>query len=252
MFESKEGTTKKSQTSMLREHLGERQRDWNDRLKLSIMYSIYPRLFEGRVKAVHGLVRVPLKSRSSSVSIAELHSHYKKAATQLATSCPGAMEKTSAERMVRQALKEMGVLYVVTSMWVGRKNIDLMAPGLTGLSMGKNRVRFTGVAIEVDGPSHNFTPKFLADVDKDNLLCLIGAIPFRVKNEEIRDGRILEALSRVCTYSAIDSRSRRRLKKRIYLVTVFLNWPLDRLGAVFGFDVGQAVKKVSAALTEVS
>lgn len=249
MFKGNEGPTKKTQITMMRERIADRDQARADLIKLSIMRSIYSRLFAAYVKPHHGLIRVPIKAKCK-LQYGELMAHYSDLAKLLSAQNPKVLEKTSAEKEVAAALKAIGSCHLLTSYWVGRKNLDLLLLGLTGSAHG-NGTRFTGAMIEVDGLVHTYAPKLLGDGDKDSLVSLLGILPVRVQNDHVRQARIFEMLRQLCVYTSIDTRARDRLKARIYLVTLFLNWNFERLGAVFGFDHEKAIEKIAARLTEV-
>ncbi len=238
--------SKKTKTTMWQEHKADNRRNHDDRIRLSMALSLYGRLFGGRTTFSHGQVRVRIQTRGERPSPEALKTYYKQAAAELSEKYPKAIERTWQEDAVRRALKELGTNFVLASAWLGRNNIDLLLPGLTALSRGSNHsgVRFTGVAIEVDGGVHDFTPKALGDFTKDNLLSFIGILPHRIRNEHIHQKTILNALSEMCIYSAMDSRAKRRMWTRIHLTTIFLNWKASQLEDVFGFNYELARNKI--------
>lgn len=249
--EKKEESNNRTKANIWLEHIADKQNADEDRIRLSMMLSLYGRLFGERTNFDQGITRVRIRSKKERPSLIDLKSYYQAAVAKLSQNGKRAMERTVSEEIVRRTLKEMGSSYIVTSAWIGRKNIDLLLPGLTGLTRGSRGrgIRFTGVAIEVDGRIHDFTPKFFGDFAKDNFLSLIGILPVRIRNEHIGQRSVLEALREVSAYSAMDSRAKRRMWKRIYLTTIFLNWQPRQIEEVFGINYEAAKRKIIQRLS---
>lgn len=215
------------------------------------MLSLYGRLFGERTSFLQSITRVRIQSKNELPSLKDLKAHYQVITADLSIRGKRAMERTVSEEIVRSTLKEMGSNFILTSAWIGRKNIDLLLPGLTGVTRGQGGrgIRFTGVAIEVDGAVHDFTPKFLGDFAKDNFLSLIGILPVRIRNEDTRKKSVLDALREMSAYSAMDSRAKRRMWKRIYLTTIFLNWRPQQIEEVFGINYAAAKRQITQRLS---
>ncbi|MBV2168581.1 MAG: hypothetical protein KUL82_07730 [Bdellovibrio sp.] len=249
--EKKPESNKKTKANIWREHMTENRNANEDCVRLSMMLSLYGRLFGERTRFNQSITRVRIQSKNKRPSLRDLKNHYQVIVADLSHSGKKAMERTGSEEIVRRTLKEMGSNFILTSAWIGRKNVDLLLPGLTGLTRGQEGrgIRFTGVAIEVDGAVHDFTPKFLGDFAKDNFLSLIGILPVRIRNEETRRKNVLDALREMSVYSAMDSRAKRRMWKRIYLTTIFLNWRPQQIEEVFGINYAAAKRQIIQLLS---
>jgi|GEM_PF-1867176 len=249
MRKSREGKNQignRTKTTMWQEHIAENRRKLDDIIRLSLMFSLYSRLFGGRLSSIKEVVKVRIQTQGEHPSQKMLKDYYEHVAKVLSEHYQKATERTWSEEKVKKGLKEIGSHFVLTSAWIGRKNIDLLLPGLAGLTRGSKGpgIRFSGVAIEVDGGVHDFTPKLLGDFEKDNLLSFIGILPVRIRNEQIHQKNILDALREMSVYSVIDSRAKERMWKRIYLTTIFLNWEPKQIEDVFGLNYERAKEKI--------
>lgn len=131
------------------------------------------------------------------------------------------MERTGPERELYQRLKDASRKQILRSVWIGRHCIDLFVPNLKSESIGASVMR--GLAIEVDGDVHNYEGKMRKDHNKVQTLFSIGVAQATVLNTDLSKPTVLSMIQKINVLPTLDSRERRRLWRRIYLITLALN-----------------------------
>ncbi|KHD87422.1 MAG: hypothetical protein OM95_14660 [Bdellovibrio sp. ArHS] len=215
-----------------------------DAFRLSVLRSLYPRLFNDSTTI--GVLRINLKSYVHPKHD-EICIKYEALNAQLNESFTEQSTPTSSERILRNKLHAVSKCEFLPSIWIGRKNVDLFAPTLSGFN--RQLESFCGVAIEVDGPIHDLWPKALKDNHKEELLHWMNILTLRVKNADIAADR-LKFLNTRYYFRPTDTRAKRRIWLKIYLVTIFLNASDQDIESLFQCNLSSLAKEFRHVSTE--
>lgn len=129
-------------------------------------------------------------------------------------------ERTSHERQLAYRLMIFTNKAILASTWIGHHCFDLFIPNVRS-EIGEGR-RMRGLAIEVDGDVHNLESKMRKDERKSEILQMIGVGQTHIPNLEFNEPTVKIIQERLKGLKPLDSRERRRLWKRIYLITIAL------------------------------
>ena len=128
-------------------------------------------------------------------------------------------------------------LKILTSFWIGTRNIDIFIPGVRNRDDPHKEKRImNGLAIELDGQIHNQIRKGKRDNHKQSILHKLNIGCLVIENEDIRKININTFLYRLSTLVRLDFRGKRRLMRNIYLETLFTKPRLAIIEKNFGKD----------------
>lgn len=226
----------------------DRSTRWETSFRLSSLKTLYPRLFN--CNSSLGIFDFQIASGVYTLPTLDvLVARYGSATTLRSISHRKIVEKTFAEIELYKAITSFSQTQVCPSVWIGNKNIDLFMPTLEGFVIGKGR-RFHGVAIEVDGGVHNLRSKSYKDNDKEEFLHWMDILTIRIQNTQVLTKNALESLFQSYYFRPADTRAKRRMWKKIYLVTLFLGSSEEELEELFGCNFNHLRKNFHRALTE--
>lgn len=140
-------------------------------------------------------------------------------------------ERTFSDRIFHKKVKFYSGKRVMQSVWIGLQCIDFFIPNIRSLHISNPTMR--GLAIEVDGDVHNYESKMRKDELKGNSLFMLGIGHTSVPNWEVSHPAVRAFLNSLNTLKGLDSRERRRLWRRIYLITLALHLPKAEFFSIF-------------------
>lgn len=217
-------------------------------LKLSVLRSLYPRLFSDH--SAMRIRKIPVSRRLCSLpSKSQLQERYEAIRDKLNITYAKVTERTSAEQIFESKIRLLSKSQLYSSVWIGNKNIDLFLPTVAGYRHARGR-RFTGAAIEVDGDVHSLWAKIYKDNDKEELLSWLGITTLRIQNIRVKSKQSLEPYITSFHFRPADTRANRRMWLKIYLVTIFLNASDKEIEALFRCDLFKLAKEFKKASKE--
>lgn len=117
------------------------------------------------------------------------------------------------------------------STWIGSACFDLFVPNVRSNVNGGRVMR--GLLIEVDGDVHNLESKMRKDELKIEVAQMIGIGVTSVPNFEFSESTVKNIIEKVNMLQPLESRERRRLWRRIYLLTLAIHLSDDEFFALF-------------------
>jgi hypothetical protein len=127
-------------------------------------------------------------------------------------------------------------LQILTSFWIGFRNFDLFFPRVAGYSMVGDPGRMRGLVIEVDGSIHNETFKLKKDLAKQRLLHELGIGLATIENCDLNESTVVAICKNLAKQNTHDHRSKIRLWRKIFLITLASHLPKHRVLSLFGID----------------
>lgn len=214
--------------------------------RLSVLRSLYPRLFHDT--AVLGVIRLNTKDCDPcKPSLQTLKGRYDLVAQSLSESFNQVTRQTTAEIILKKTIPKLSDCRFIPSVWIGNKNVDVFIPTITGVKTGSKR--FCGVAVEVDGTVHDLHAKMLKDNEKEELLTWLNIITLRIGNNDLFTSQALQPFKTSLHFHTADTRAKRRMWQKIYLVTIFMNATEDDIEDLFNIDLYVFRKKFQRVLT---
>ncbi|MCB9061530.1 MAG: hypothetical protein H6622_08420 [Halobacteriovoraceae bacterium] len=147
--------------------------------------------------------------------------------------------KTSYESRVLKKIKESYKGDIFTSMWIGKRNIDIFIPGLRGntyeqtiQNITKARY-FKGLAIEIDGSIHDQEFKMKKDSSKYRQLHALEIGLLTIENRDIKLNFIQKIIRGLIDMPRVDYRQRRRLFRNIFITTLLAHYTDEELNNLF-------------------
>ncbi len=140
---------------------------------------------------------------------------------------PAASARTPHELRAMAILRDNTSLEILQSVWIGNGCVDLFLPAVGGKLHKKPRMR--GLAIEINGPVHDFEPKMNRDTHKRDVLAELGIGTKSIGNNELRLAQTIDELIEIVSAPRLDSRARRRLWRDIYIVTLIHHGSIEEV-----------------------
>jgi type II secretory pathway component PulC len=131
--------------------------------------------------------------------------------------------RTSFEDTIYKTLKLYTKMEVYRSIWIGARNIDIFIPAIVTDMQPNTDFKLRGLAIEVDGKIHDAEFKMKKDISKFEMLSSLGILAISIENHDLKHPLVLELFSKIPSFSRLDTRARRRLKRNIQLKTLISN-----------------------------
>lgn len=167
------------------------------------------------------LRNLKLKTKFESVlSFRELERCYTSLVERLNIDSTVEQSKTKSEDLVFDQLKKGTGIKFYRSLWIGKRNIDIFCPCLSGVAKDRSETVFRGLAIEVDGEIHNHQFKMNRDNSKYELLHKLEIALFTIDNNDLKEQSFRSFLNEVKNFKRLDSRGRKRVWRNIYLFTI--------------------------------
>lgn len=164
-----------------------------------------------------------------------LKSHYESCARVRSSKYPRSIEKTSHERIVADRVAKANRLKYLKSVWIGLWCFDLFLPTIEG---SKGEYRYSGLLLEIDGPIHNGELKMRKDeTGRDFIHNELGLLICSIDNASVRTFSLKDIVSKFTFLKRQDSRSLKRMWRRIYWATILAEMRTDLLKLHFGIDI---------------
>ena len=144
--------------------------------------------------------------------------------------------QTYAERRFAHELALATAKDVHCALWIGASCIDLFIPNVRSKGNGKRVMK--GLAIEIDGDSHNYETKMRKDEVKGLMLKCIGIGQTSVANWDLNCISVRNLIEQLKSLRPLDSRDRRRLWRRIQLLTLAAHLPDREFFGMFTPPIG--------------
>lgn len=150
-----------------------------------------------------------------------LDSTYQKLSMDLSIELAKETIRTQHEIEFMKQFKRIKRIRMNEQVWIGNYCVDYFSSSI-GLRRSSCLRGFShkGVAVEVDGKSHENPVKQKKDARRDEFLLSLGILPWRIKNDEVN---CLAIKSFVSKLSPITSNDRYRLTERTELATCAYN-----------------------------
>ncbi len=140
-------------------------------------------------------------------------------------------ERTSHERALSDRIRVFTRKTILPSVWIGNHCIDLFIPNVRSQPGEVRKMR--GLAIEVDGNVHDLESKMRKDQTKSEVLQMIGIGEVHIPNLEFNEPTVLAIQKNLKDLKPLDSRERRRVWRRIELITIALQMSDDAFYRLF-------------------
>lgn len=129
--------------------------------------------------------------------------------------------QTIFENILYGVMESITLMNIHRSIWIGKRNFDFFIPSICGNKRinGKNKF-FNGMVIEVDGGIHNEEFKMKQDESKYEQVHRLDIATFVILNNSISDPQVNSFLKSLPYSNKSDSRTKKRLWRNIYLVTL--------------------------------
>lgn len=144
-------------------------------------------------------------------------------------------QRTPSEQYLRDLIAVKTKREVYQSIWIGSYCFDLFIPNIRSSFKHPNRV-MRGLAIEVDGDSHNFEGKMKKDNQKGIEALFLGIGETHIKNWDFNKKTALDFRLGVSGLKSLDSRERRRLWRRIFCYTIAIHFPEEQFFELFQIE----------------
>lgn len=168
-------------------------------------------------------------SAKRGLSFIQLEILYKEISEKLSKRRPRSIEKTIAERHLFKKIRSKTKLDFNQSFWIGCFNYDLFFAQVG--TKGKSSMK--GLAFEVDGNIHYKQFKTSKDQLKYQALDLINVGLCVVPNEDLKNPSVEKVVDNLKLLRRLDSRSKARVLKNIYLFTICCFYDFDDLCRIF-------------------
>lgn len=133
--------------------------------------------------------------------------------------------KTHYELAVAKKIRAHTRIAFKESFWIGGVNIDLFTDSIKGEPSQLGRFRSKGLAIEIDGSIHNNSEiKMRKDNAKYETLHRLGIFLLVFENFDLYEKKVNDIISQIKSCPRTDTRTRRRLRRNIYLETILYHF----------------------------
>lgn len=139
--------------------------------------------------------------------------------------------RTDKERSFVESLRTFNAKTILHSVWIGNHCMDIFVPNVRS-PLGDGR-RMRGLVFEIDGDVHFYEDKMRKDEIKSDLLKMIGIGEAAIPNWQFGEKTIKALQASLNGFRPLDSRERRRLWRRIYLLTIAIQMNDKRFYEVF-------------------
>ena len=126
--------------------------------------------------------------------------------------------RTHKERAFVENLRTFNAKTILHSVWIGNHCMDIFVPNVRS-ALGDGR-RMRGLVFEIDGDVHFYEDKMRKDEIKSDILKMIGIGETAIPNWQFGEKTIKAIQAGLNGLRPLDSRERRRLWRRIYLLTI--------------------------------
>ena len=193
---------------------------------LSLIHCLYRRQF----RFTRSLQRYDYEELVNRISDIDLRWHYENLIKKLNLRS-NESERTFSERKFRMQINHFCKKRVMQSVWIGMQCIDFFIPNIRSSTNLKSTMR--GLAIEIDGDVHNYESKMRKDEIKGNALAMLGIGHTSVPNWDVSHPAVRKFLGSLNSSRGLDSRERRRLWRRIYLITLAMHLSKTEFFSIF-------------------
>lgn len=175
---------------------------------------------------VTSALRKKLHQSLKNVPNAELRSVYQQVVRSLMQRQiipnQGEFIRTGSERLFERLWREETGMKLYPSLVIGRSPVDFFTPSIK-----------KGIVFEVDGGIHNSELKGIKDNRHEEQLKGLGIAVSRVSNDQSKAPRTRKTLHGLRLLRLTDTRTRRRIFRRIYIETIGTWLPKERIYQLF-------------------
>lgn len=151
---------------------------------------------------------------------------------------------TKEERVFQERLRKSTKTLYLTNFWIGNACTDLFLPFI-GVKNKFPKRGFSnwGICVEIDGPLHESSEaKIKKDRYKEKYLNSLGFLVYRVFNRDVSTAT-LPLISTMPELGYLDSRARKHVWQRIYVMILLAHGTWDEIISVFPPNLANKIRK---------
>ncbi|MBT3981254.1 MAG: hypothetical protein HOE90_07855 [Bacteriovoracaceae bacterium] len=144
---------------------------------------------------------------------------------------------------------------ILTSFWIGNRNVDIFIPGVKGEAPEVNNADhfwsprvFKGLAIEIDGEIHNTEFKMKKDNSKYRQLHKLDIALLTIENNDINLEGTRRMISQIPTLETLSFRPRKRLLRDVYIITLLSHYKHEQILELFDAENGNLLNQCRKVL----
>lgn len=141
---------------------------------------------------------------------------------------------TFSQKQFAQILSKKSRLRFYENVWIGKRNVDFLIPCI---KIETDEWKRRGVVYEIDGGIHNAEIKIRMDKSLYEQLFKLNLMVKCILNDDLKEHTVDSELAYLLKCPRMSSREKKRLWRNIYIITIYKNWNVEMIDAVFG-EVG--------------
>jgi hypothetical protein len=165
------------------------------------------------------------------IGLSHLEDVYRYISSELFSLHPMEPTQTAEEREVISIIKKETRLDFDTSIWIGRRNVDIIFYAIAGIP--NTPMRCKGLIIEVDGTIHDRYLKMQRDNSKFSMVHDLSIGLTVIENKDLKNKTFISMIKGLKKCPRLDTRAKNRLKRSIYIKTILCNEKLVDLNDCF-------------------